>query len=769
MVASMVLAGCGEDAQKVAPDAGGGQMPPLGDSGSHSTMLYRTGRVDKIDLLLVVDNSASMADKQNVLADAVPDLAYRLINPRCVDSAGAALPVGQQPTSPAAACPGGSKREFDPVADLHIGIVSSSLGGHGADSCSNTPTAQYNERMEDMSHLLTRGTKGKVDTYQGKGFLWWDPTQKKASPPGTADTAALNAAFADIVRGAGQDGCGFESSLEAWYRFLVEPNPYQKMVLNNDLAEPQGLDDTVLRQRGDFLRQDSLVAIVVLTDENDCSVIDGGQMYLALQGFSGQAAFHLPRATSACKSDPASLSCKFCGQPGAQSDPACATPMLTDQEDALNLRCFRQKQRFGIDFLWPVKRYVNALTQATFDDPKVNTGFQAGELNPLFCTDRATDRTRCNKAMRDRNLVFFAGIVGVPWQDVAVDPNDLAKGFRPAAELAWKKSDFDQAGKPAPGGVSGDTTLWDIVLGDPEKYVDPKDPLMVESLDPRTGTNPVTGAALASKDSKSPTENKINGHEWEIPHRDDLQYACIFKLPQDRNCVSNPASCDCSDNPPPKNPVCQKDDGTYDQTQRRAKAYPGLRHLAVLKGAGEQGIVASICPANTEDPNRADYGYRPAVAAIADRLKSGLQARCWDQQPAVGASGEVACVVLEATRGEPSGGTSSCPPCDSAQGRIEPSAQAIADLSQLPTFTQNALQCVCEIPQAATGNDLAQCLSQPDDPPGVNGWCYVDAARSPGANAQLTAHCPASARRLIRFAGLGAPRAGSLVYVSCAL
>ncbi len=43
------------------------------------------GGIDKIDLLFMVDNSASMADKQEILRDAVPVLLKRLTSPVCVD------------------------------------------------------------------------------------------------------------------------------------------------------------------------------------------------------------------------------------------------------------------------------------------------------------------------------------------------------------------------------------------------------------------------------------------------------------------------------------------------------------------------------------------------------------------------------------------------------------------------------------------------------------------------------------------------------------
>ena len=51
-----------------------------------STQLYRATKIDKIDLLFMIDNSASMADKQDILAAAVPDLVNRLIQPRCINA-----------------------------------------------------------------------------------------------------------------------------------------------------------------------------------------------------------------------------------------------------------------------------------------------------------------------------------------------------------------------------------------------------------------------------------------------------------------------------------------------------------------------------------------------------------------------------------------------------------------------------------------------------------------------------------------------------------
>jgi hypothetical protein len=83
------------------------------------------GSIDKVDILFDIDNSASMGDKQAYLAQAVPQLITRLVQPNCVD------PQGNTKTQAAldGTCPGfvndpTVNAEFPPVHNLHIGIVS---------------------------------------------------------------------------------------------------------------------------------------------------------------------------------------------------------------------------------------------------------------------------------------------------------------------------------------------------------------------------------------------------------------------------------------------------------------------------------------------------------------------------------------------------------------------------------------------------------------------------------------------------------------------
>ncbi len=97
------------------------------------------------------------------------------------------------------------------------------------------------------------------------------------------------------------------------------------------------------------------------------------------------------------------------------------------------------------------------------------------------------------------------------------------------------------------------------------------------------------------------------------------QYACIFDLP-----VPEQSSFDCTGFTGSNRAICQADDGTYGSTQYRGKAYPGVRELQVLRGVGANATVASICARNVQTESRNDYGYRPVLRQILDRLRVGL-------------------------------------------------------------------------------------------------------------------------------------------------
>jgi hypothetical protein len=45
------------------------------------------------------------------------------------------------------------------------------------------------------------------------------------------------------------------------------------------------------------------------------------------------------------------------------------------------------------------------------------------------------------------------------------------------------------------------------------------------------------------------------------------------------------------------------------------------RQLQVLKGYGDNAVVASICPRNLADAAASDFGYRPALPSLLERIE----------------------------------------------------------------------------------------------------------------------------------------------------
>lgn len=704
-------------------------IEPRTTSTIHETLTQR--RVDKIDLLLSIDDSGSMADKQKILAVAVPSLVESLVNPDCIDDQGNTVSVaaGQK-------CPAGHVREFTPVDDIHIGVISTSLGARGGTLCGSANPAD--EADAELLHADDGGND--VATFDGQGFLAWQPTSAGTAPGLYKDAAVLGADLEKIVRGVGQQGCGLEAQLESWYRFLVDPDPYLT-ITNDGKGGPNalsGTDSELLAQRVAFLRPDSLVAIVMLSDENDCSFRAEGQGYWTGGRITGL------KARQECASDPLGPCCAPCGEKVAETcpaDPTCADPAPADN-DLVNVTCFDQKRRFGADLLYPVERYVAGLTEAQISDRHGNV-----VDNPLFVS---------GGMRRDRDRVFFTGIVGVPWQLIARDPMNLRQGLKSAAELDahW---------------------TWDVILGDPGQNVPPSDPHMLESIHPRPAMPPTSAA---------PNADPISGHEFE-PRTDllwgDLQFACTFDLLAPIDCALDPASCetgsqgglfapDCNPAQYTDNPLCQDAQGQYHtDRQFRAKAYPGLRHLSVLKGIGDQGIVGSICPAQLSRKDDPDYGYLPTIEALVERLKQELRDPCLSRSLTPDANKQVSCVILEGRKLEQG---QACD-CAHAAGRstvLPGHQQAVQAALAEPSTAPLGLDCFCEIDQLA-GEELRVCQQElvPEmNGETVDGWCYIDAMTFPRTgNDALVAHCSETERRTLRFVGEAEPVIGSTVFISC--
>src|SRR5262249_32614898 len=153
-----------------------------------------------------------------------------------------------------------------------------------------------------------------------------------------------------------------------------------------------------------------------------------------------------------------------CGPNSADMNCATAYSMADENTSLRAFGLISHKQRYGIEFFYQPSRYVSALTSPTV--PDVN-----GKMvpNPIYTN---LDPSTYTGAVRDPGLVFYAAIVGVPWQLIArqnamgqpdlingvsaLDPTQIG-GFKTSKELSL----YDSTKK---------NTFWDDIAGDPENY-----------------------------------------------------------------------------------------------------------------------------------------------------------------------------------------------------------------------------------------------------------------------------------------------------------
>ena len=763
------------------PVSGGVSAGSAVGSGGSISQPFASRVANKIDLLFDLDNSASMGDKQQYLAQAIPDLLDRLVNPNCIDAATLAI-TGQ--SMGGLGCAAGSLPEFPAVKDMHVGIVSSSLGPRLSEMdptgvtgvCydpqqAKPPFGAINAHTDDKAHLLERSLTGTAPALiegavadAAAGFLYWYPevngtgTNGPPTGPATPIVAAgnpmtpgtLEGDFGALVSGVGIFGCGIESQMESWYRFLVQPDPYASLGLNTGnmlsgqpTAQWVGVDSAIVQERHDFLRPDSLVAVVVLSDEND-SEIDvrslGGLGY-----FFMRTQFAPPHATSACAGTPAMIASATCASCSPNStDPACTAPgggvatysAPNDWGHDLNLRHVHMRQKYGLDPQYPVERYFYGLTSPEVPDrtgeyPPGATSYSGfGKnmncVNPLYAaslprmadlsptiagTVGASDATTlCDlqPGVRTPDNVFFVHIGGVPHQLLHFRQGDPVASTLTAADwvriLGADPEHYDYTGidphmyeshsprLPATGGAEG--------LPANAPAFDPSGTNAIAPPSAPDNTDPVTGREWI-------TDQPVGAHVLPV----DIQYACIFPLATPRDCTQavNGYACDC---PSPNAltheqtpPVCSD---TTPTMQVAAKAYPTIRELLVAKMMGDKGIVSSICPIDVVDNaagNDSLYGYRPAVAAIIDRLKGVLTHACLPSKIGVAPDGSVPCAVLVTL---PGAGSCSNPTCPTGAGLTVPPKDVLDDFcaSQEAIYPGQkgapgdpALQSVCQLTQ----------------------------------------------------------------------
>lgn len=231
-------------------------------------------RTTQLDLLFVVDNSNSMAEEQASLAAELPTLLSALTS---------------------------GERAFD---SIQLGVVTTDMGVLGAYGVPTCGRADFG----DDGILRTQGNTGMADcqaTYPS--FLRYDAALGHSTSEVARDLACVAA--------VGLGGCGFEQQLEAALKALTPARATSWTA--PDFVAPVFFRDALGHAsdiNAGFVRDDSVLAVVMVTDEEDCS-----------------------------------------SHTHAIFDPNSSTYGGTD----LNLRCFA----FGHEANHPISRYVDGLMQ----------------------------------------------------------------------------------------------------------------------------------------------------------------------------------------------------------------------------------------------------------------------------------------------------------------------------------------------------------------------------------------------------------------------
>jgi hypothetical protein len=178
----------------------------------------------KMDILFMVDNSPSMAPLQAKLAAAFPDLMKVLQS----------LPSG--------------------VPDLHIGVVSSDMGA-GVFGDEQVPGCRHGG---DGGRLQVAARAGCTVTGLTDAFISVHADPSTGALVTNYGDQALPDVFSCIAL-LGQDGCGFE-----------QPFASVRRALDPALAPAENAG---------FLRADAYLAVVLLSNEDDCSVPADSQLF----------------------------------------------------------------------------------------------------------------------------------------------------------------------------------------------------------------------------------------------------------------------------------------------------------------------------------------------------------------------------------------------------------------------------------------------------------------------------------------------------------
>jgi len=224
VAATLAAGGCSRKGLPVV-DPGGGDTSGGGDMPRGAPT--PTG---KLDVLFMIDDSASMAPLQAKLMTQVPAFMNALANPA----------TGAKP-------------------DLHVAVVSSSFG---AGAWANVAQCQSGAHPGDDQGKFLQGRGGPGSgacamLHAGETYLKSGDGTAADPPNFDGDITTALSCMANL----GDGGCGFEAPFASLYYALAKavkaPGP------EDNIHDPDN---------GGFLRANAQLAVVMLTNEDDCSV-----------------------------------------------------------------------------------------------------------------------------------------------------------------------------------------------------------------------------------------------------------------------------------------------------------------------------------------------------------------------------------------------------------------------------------------------------------------------------------------------------------------
>jgi len=313
----------------------------------------------KLDLVFMIDNSPSMAPKQQKLQAQFPNLINALEDPNNNN----ALP------------------------DLQVAIIDSDLGTDnqwtpGGSNCSpNAANGQSGLGDQGKFRMIDPSACGVTDSTNS-----WLIAPTGGTPNFTGHIADV---FACLAGQLGTDGCGEEHQLQA-FEFALAPN----IAIN--------------QAQKTMIRNDALLGLVFLTDEDDCSAYPNDGMFG--QVVSGGST--LPNETASLRCSTRAYQCNG----NNLSDET--TPDYPTQND------------------FETPNFTDCLPRTDYctsylDNPLLGAKYQYDTSKPTTCNP-LTDYRRIAKELKsikggNEDQILVAGIFGYPMSDGSHDTIKFAK------------------------------------------------------------------------------------------------------------------------------------------------------------------------------------------------------------------------------------------------------------------------------------------------------------------------------------------------------